>query len=146
VEPHVVSGWWKDTGKLEDILEANRLILSTIERDVSGRLVDTQLDGPVVVSEGARLERCTVRGPAVIGSDCVITDTFVGPYTSIDCGVVIEGAEIEHSIILAGSRIAHLNAMMTDSLIGKDCTIGRSDARPVAYRFMVGESSQIGVL
>jgi glucose-1-phosphate thymidylyltransferase len=146
VEPHIVSGWWKDTGKLEDILEANRLILSDLESDVRGELVDTQLEGQVVVAEGARLERCTVRGPAVVGSDCLITDTFIGPYTAIDREVVIEGAEIEHSIILAGSRIAHLNARMTDSLIGKNCTIGRSDARPVAYRFMVGESSQIGVL
>jgi glucose-1-phosphate thymidylyltransferase len=146
VESHIVSGWWKDTGKLEDILEANRLILSTLESDVRGELIDTQLEGQVAVAEGARLERCTVRGPAVIGSDCLITDTFIGPYTAIDCGVVIEGAEIEHSIILAGSRIARLNARMTDSLIGKNCTIGRSDARPVAYRFMVGESSQIGVL
>ena len=146
VEPHIVSGWWKDTGKLEDILEANRLILSTIEREVGGELIDTQLEGPVIVAAGARLERCTVRGPAVIGSGCVITDTFIGPYTAVDCGVVIEGAEIEHSIILAGSRIARLNARITDSLIGKNCTIGRSEARPVAYRFMVGESSQIGVL
>ena len=146
VEPHIVSGWWKDTGKLEDILEANRLILSSLESDVGGQLIDTQLEGSVVVAEGARLERCTVRGPAIIGSGCVITDTFIGPYTAIDCGVVIEGAEIEHSIILAGSRIARLNARMTDSLIGKNCTIGRSDARPVAYRFMVGDSSQIGVL
>jgi glucose-1-phosphate thymidylyltransferase len=146
VEAHIVKGWWKDTGKLEDVLEANRLILSTIEGDVRGELVDTQLEGAVVVAEGARLERCTVRGPAVIGSDCVITDSFIGPYTSIDCGVVIDGAEIEHSIILAGSRISRLNARMTDSLIGKNCAIGRSDARPVAYRFMVGESSQIGVL
>ncbi|HJW74366.1 MAG TPA: glucose-1-phosphate thymidylyltransferase [Thermoleophilia bacterium] len=146
VEPHIVSGWWKDTGKLEDILEANRLILSSLESDVGGQLIDTQLEGSVVVAEGARLERCTVRGPAIIGSGCVITDTFIGPYTAIDCGVVIEGAEIEHSIILAGSRIARLNARITDSLIGKNCTIGRSDARPVAYRFMVGDSSQIGVL
>jgi glucose-1-phosphate thymidylyltransferase len=81
VEPHIVSGWWKDTGKLEDILEANRLILSTLESDVQGELVDTQLEGQVVVEKGARLERCTVRGPAVIGSGCVITDTFIGPYT-----------------------------------------------------------------
>jgi glucose-1-phosphate thymidylyltransferase len=146
VEPHTVVGWWKDTGKLDDILEANRLILGTLERDVRGRLVDVQLEGPVVVAEGARLERCTVRGPVVIGCDCVITDTFIGPYTSIDRGVVIDGAEIEHSIILAGSRISRLNARMTDSLIGKNSTIGRSDSRPVAYRFMVGESSQIGVL
>ena len=146
VEPHIVSGWWKDTGRLEDILEANRLILGTLESDVRGELVDTHLEGSVVFAEGAHLERCTVRGPAVIGSGCVITDTFIGPYTAVDCGVVIEGAEIEHSIILAGSRIARINARMTDSLIGKNCTIGRSDARPVAYRFMVGESSQIGVL
>jgi glucose-1-phosphate thymidylyltransferase len=146
VEPHVVTGWWKDTGKLEDMLEANRLILSTIEGCIEGELVESTLEGPVQVGPGSVLERCTVRGPVVIGAGCRLSDTFVGPYTSISDGVVVEHAEIEHSIILENSRICRLGARMSDSLIGRDCVIAHSEARPVAYRFMVGDSCQIGIL
>jgi glucose-1-phosphate thymidylyltransferase len=146
VEPHTVTGWWKDTGKLEDMLEANRLILSTIERDVRGEIVESTLEGPVQVGEGSLIERCTVRGPVVIGAGCRLSDTFVGPYTAISDGVVVEQAEIEHSIILENSRICRLGARMADSLIGRDCVIAHSEALPVAYRFMVGDSSQIGIL
>ena len=146
VEPHTVTGWWKDTGKLEDMLEANRLILSTIESDVRGEIAESTLDGPVQVGEGSVIERCTVRGPVVIGAGCRLSDTFVGPYTAISDGVVVEHAEIEHSIILENSRISRLGARMADSLIGRDCVIAHSEALPVAYRFMVGDSSQIGIL
>ena len=146
VEPHVVTGWWKDTGKLEDMLEANRLVLSTLTGEVRGDLLDTTLEGPVRIGEGSVLERCTVRGPVVIGADCRISDTFVGPYTSISDGVVVDHAELEHSIVLENSRISHLPTRMADSLIGRDCVIARSDARPVAYRFLVGDSCQIGIL
>jgi glucose-1-phosphate thymidylyltransferase len=146
VEPHTVTGWWKDTGKLDDMLEANRLILSTITGDVRGEVVESTLEGPVQVGEGSRLERCTVRGPVVIGAGCRLSDAYVGPYTSISDGVVVEQAEIEHSIILENSRVSRLGARLTDSLIGRDCVIAHSDALPVAYRFMVGDSSQIGIL
>ena len=146
VEPHTVTGWWKDTGKLEDMLAANRLILSTIESDLRGEVVESTLEGPVQVGEGSLIERCTVRGPVVIGAGCRLSDTFVGPYTAISDGVVVEHAEIEHSIILENSRISRLGARMTDSLIGRDCVIAHSEALPVAYRFMVGDSSQIGIL
>jgi len=146
VEPHTVTGWWKDTGKLEDMLEANRLILSTIERDVRGEVIESTLEGPVQIGEGSRLERCTVRGPVIIGAGCRLTDTFIGPYTAISDGVVVEQAEIEHSIVLENSRICRLGARMADSLIGRDCVIAHSGALPVAYRFMVGDSSQIGIL
>ena len=146
VEPHTVTGWWKDTGKLEDMLEANRLILSTIESDVRGEVVESTLEGPVQVGEGSVIERCTLRGPVVIGAGCHLSDTFVGPYTAISDGVVVEQAEIEHSIILENSRICRLGARMADSLIGRDCVIAHSEALPVAYRFMVGDSSQIGIL
>ena len=146
VEPHVVRGWWKDTGKLEDMLEANRLILGTIEERLEGELVECTLEGPVQVGPGSVLERCTVRGPVVIGAGCRLSDTFVGPYTSISDGVVVEHAEIEHSIILENSRICSLGARMSDSLIGRDCVIAHSEALPVAYRFMVGDSCQIGIL
>ena len=120
VEPHRVTGWWKDTGKLEDMLEANRLILSTLAGDVRGTLAETTIEGPVVVGEGSVLERCTVRGPVVIGAGCRLSDAYIGPYTSISDGVVVEHAEIEHSIILENSRVSHLGARMTDSLIGRD--------------------------
>jgi glucose-1-phosphate thymidylyltransferase len=146
VEPHTVTGWWKDTGKLEDMLEANRLILSTIASDVRGEVVDSTLEGAVQVGEGSLVERCTVRGPVVIGAGCRLSDTFVGPYTAISDGVVVEQAEIEHSIILENSRICRLGARMADSLIGRDCVIAHSEALPVAYRFMVGDSSRIGIL
>ncbi len=146
VEPHTVTGWWKDTGKLEDMLEANRLILGTIESDVRGEVIESTLEGAVQVGEGSLLERCTVRGPVVIGAGCRLSDTFVGPYTAISDGVVVEHAEIEHSIILENSRICRLGARMADSLIGRDCVIAHSEALPVAYRFMVGDSSQIGIL
>jgi glucose-1-phosphate thymidylyltransferase len=146
VEPHRVTGWWKDTGKLEDMLEANRLILSTLELDVKGELVQTTIEGAVRIGSGSLLERCTVRGPVVIGEGCTLRDTFVGPYTAISDDVAIDDAEIEHSIILGNSRISRLGARMTDSLIGRDCVIARSDGRPVAYRFMVGDSSRIGIL
>ena len=146
VEPHTVKGWWKDTGKLEDMLEANRLILSTIESDVRGAVVESTLEGPVQVGEGSLIERCTLRGPVVIGAGCRLSDTFVGPYTAISDGVVVEHAEIEHSIILENSRISRLGARMSDSLIGRDCVIAHSEALPVAYRFMVGDSCQIGIL
>jgi glucose-1-phosphate thymidylyltransferase len=146
VEPHTVKGWWKDTGKLEDMLEANRLILSTLESDVRGEVVESTLEGPVQIGAGSLVERCTLRGPVVIGVGCRLSDTFVGPYTAISDGVVVEHAEIEHSIILENSRISRLGARMADSLIGRDCVIAHSDALPVAYRFMVGDSSQIGIL
>jgi glucose-1-phosphate thymidylyltransferase len=146
VEPHTVTGWWKDTGKLEDMLEANRLILGTITRDVRGETKECTLEGAVQIGAGSVLERCTVRGPVVIGQGCRLSDTYVGPYTAISDGVVVEHAEIEHSIILENSRICRLGARMTDSLIGRDCVIAHSDALPVAYRFMVGDSSQIGIL
>jgi glucose-1-phosphate thymidylyltransferase len=146
VDPHIVSGWWKDTGKLEDMLEANRLILSTIERRLDGQCAECTIEGAVQIGAGTVLARCTVRGPVVIGAGCRLSDAFIGPYTSISDGVVVEGSEIEHSIILEHSRIARLGTRMCDSLIGRDCVIARSDARPVAYRFMVGDSCRIGIL
>ena len=146
VEPHTVTGWWKDTGKLEDMLEANRLILGTIERDVRGEVVESTVEGQVQIGDGSRVERCTVRGPVVIGAGCSLSDTFIGPYTAISDGVVVEQAEIEHSIVLENSRICRLGARMADSLIGRDCVIAHSEALPVAYHFMVGDSSQIGIL
>jgi glucose-1-phosphate thymidylyltransferase len=146
VEPHVVKGWWKDTGRLEDMLEANRLVLDTIASRVEGELVDSQCDGRVVVEPGARLERSTVRGPAVVGAGARLTDCYVGPYSAIGEDCVIERAEVEHSILLAGSSVRDLDGRMESSLLGRNVHIGRDNRQPRAYRFMVGDNSEIGIL
>jgi glucose-1-phosphate thymidylyltransferase len=146
VEPHIVRGWWKDTGRLEDMLEANRLILDTITARVEGEVVDSRVDGRVVVEAGAILERSSVRGPAIIGAGAVVRDAYIGPYTAIGRHCVIERAEIEHSILLEGSSVKNLDGRMESSLLGRDVTIYRGDRQPRAYRFMVGDKSEIGIL
>ena len=146
VEPHIVRGWWKDTGRLEDMLEANRLVLDRIEPRMEGELIDAQCDGRVVVEAGARLERTTVRGPAIIGAGARITDAYIGPYTSIGEDCVITAAEVEHSILLEGSQVANLEGRMESSLLGRNVKISRGVRQPRAYRFMVGDNSEIGIL
>jgi glucose-1-phosphate thymidylyltransferase len=146
VEPHVVQGWWKDTGRLEDILEANRLVLETVEHRVEGELVQSHVYGRVVVEEGARLERCTVRGPAIIGRGAQLTDCYIGPYTAVGESCVVETAEVEHSILLAGSSVRGLAGRMESSLLGRNVQIARDARQPRAYRFMVGDNSEIGIL
>ncbi|HVE68835.1 MAG TPA: glucose-1-phosphate thymidylyltransferase [Solirubrobacteraceae bacterium] len=146
VEPHIVRGWWKDTGRLEDMLEANRLVLDTIEPRSEGELVDSRVAGRVVIEAGARLERSAVRGPAIVGAGARLTDAYIGPYTAIGEGCVIERAEVEHSILLAGSSVRGLEGRMESSLLGRNVTIGRDDRQPRAYRFMVGDNSEIAIL
>jgi glucose-1-phosphate thymidylyltransferase len=146
VEPHIVRGWWKDTGRLEDMLAANRLILDTIDGRIDGELVDSRCDGRVVVEAGARLERCTVRGPAIIGAGARLVDCYVGPYTAIGADCTIERAEVEHSILLDGCTVADLDGRMESSLLGRNVTIRRGDGQPRAFRFMVGDNSEIGIL
>ncbi len=83
VEPHIVRGWWKDTGRLEDILEANRLVLDNLPERIEGELIDSRVEGRVVIEAGARLERTTVRGPAIVGAGARLSDCYIGPYTAI---------------------------------------------------------------
>jgi glucose-1-phosphate thymidylyltransferase len=146
VEPHIVRGWWKDTGRLEDMLEANRLILDNIVRSVEGELVESLVEGRVVVEAEARLERTRVRGPAVIGAGAQLRDCYVGPYTAIGEGCAIVGSEVEHSILLAGSSVRDLDGRMESSLLGRNVTVRRGDRQPRAYRFMVGDNCDISIL
>jgi glucose-1-phosphate thymidylyltransferase len=146
VEPHIVKGWWKDTGKLEDMLEANRLVLEDIEQKIDGDLdADSRVEGRVVIEPGAKLERTVVRGPAIIGSGTRISDAYIGPYTAIDRDVVITGSEVEHSIVLAGSSIRGLHARMEASLLGKNVSLSRSEGMPKTLRFLVGDNAKISI-
>ena len=146
VRPHIVDGWWKDTGKLEDMLEANRLILDTFERRVDGTVdADSRVEGKVVVEEGAYIERSVIRGPAIIARGARIVGAYVGPFTSIGNDVVIQDSEIEHSIVLEGSCVRDLANRVIDSLIGRNVRIYREPVKPSAYRFMLGDNSEVGI-
>jgi glucose-1-phosphate thymidylyltransferase len=146
VRPHIVEGWWKDTGKLEDMLEANRLILDTLERRVDGTVdADSRIEGKVVVEAGAVIERSVVRGPVIIGAHARISDAYVGPFTSIGDRVELRETEIEHSIVLEGAVITDLANRVEDSLIGRNVSIYRLPVRPSAYRFMLGDNSEVGI-
>jgi glucose-1-phosphate thymidylyltransferase len=146
VESHVVRGWWKDTGKLEDMLEANRLVLEDIEQRIEGTLdAASRVEGRVVIEAGAELERTVVRGPAIIGAGTRISDSYIGPYTAIDRDVVITGSEVEHSIVLAGSSIRDLHARMEASLLGKNVSLGRSEGMPKTLRLLVGDNADIAI-
>ena len=146
VEPHVVTGWWKDTGQLADMLEANRLILDQLETDVQGEVTDSKLEGRVVIQAGATVERCHIRGPVVICSGATVRDAYIGPYSAISEDAHVERAEMEHAILLERSSIVGIDRRIEDSLIGADCQIRRSDAIRSANRLLVGDGSRIEIL
>ena len=146
VRSHVIHGWWKDTGKVDDLLEANRIILEGLRPESRGRVDDaTSIEGAVRIGEGAVIERSRLRGPIVIGAGARITDAYVGPFTAIGDAVVIDHAEVEHSILLERSQLLNVPARIESSLIGKDVVIVASGQRPRAHRLMVGDSSRVEI-
>jgi glucose-1-phosphate thymidylyltransferase len=145
VRPKLVKGWWKDTGRLEDLLEANRLLLEEIEPENRGEVVDSELLGRVVLQDGARVVRSTIRGPAIVGEGTLVQDSYIGPFTSIYYGCEIVESEIEHSIVLENSRIRGIRRI-EDSLIGKEVEVSPSDEKPRAFRLMLGDHSRVKVV
>ena len=145
VEPHIVTGWWKDTGQWADMMEANRLVLDALERSVEGDVHDSHVEGRVALAPGARLERCRVRGPVTIGANAVVRDAYIGPYTAIGPGCHIDHCEIENSIILEGSIVADLDVRLEGSLIGRNVRVRRTQSKPKAYRLLVGDNSEIKI-
>ena len=145
VRPHVIEGWWKDTGKLEDLLEANRIILDTLDARRDGLVEASELSGRVIVEAEARVVRSHVRGPAIIGRGAVIENAYVGPFTAIGDSVVVRASEIEHSIVLEGSSILDVGGRIENSLIGRNVSIYRAASKPRAYNLMLGDRSQVGL-
>ena len=143
VKPHLVTGYWKDTGRLEDMLECNRAVLETLEAKNEGTVdSESKLIGRVVIEKGANITRSIIRGPAIIGKNTKITDTYVGPYTSIYNECELTNTEIEHSIILEHTKIDSV-ARIEDSLIGKEVEVRGSNEQPKANRFMLGDHSRV---
>ncbi len=146
VRSHIIDGWWKDTGKLEDMLEANRIVLTGIGTRIEGEVdAQSRLEGDVVIGPGSRIVKSTLRGPLIVGRNCVIEDAFVGPFTSLHDGVVIRGSEVEHSILLENAKVIGLGRRMESSLLGRSVEILRSEGRPATYRFLVGDLGRIEV-
>jgi glucose-1-phosphate thymidylyltransferase len=142
----MVDGWWKDTGKPEDLLEANHLILSDIKANNEGTIEqEASIVGNVVIGKNTKVKKNTcVRGPVTIGKDCTIgPDTYVGPYTSIGNNVTIVGGEIENSIVMDGASIS-CDKRIVDSLIGRETKISSNSAKPSGCRLFVGDNSYIG--
>lgn len=147
VHPYVHDGWWIDTGAPGDMLSANDLVLEEIKHAVEGYVDrDSKVDHRVTVQRGAEIINSTVRGPAIIGENSRIINSYIGPYTSIDHDVTVENSEIEHSVVLENSIIKDLDARIQDSLIGRDVVINRTPIRPKALKLTVGDHSKIGIL
>jgi glucose-1-phosphate thymidylyltransferase len=143
VHSEQLQGWWIDTGKLTPLLEANRLILETLERRISGDVDEqSQVDGRVVIESGAVIERSTIRVPAIIGERTRIIDSFIGPFTAIDHDCEIVHSEVEHSVVLAHTSVKDVGRL-EDSLLGQYVEVTRTQRRPRATRLMVGDHCQI---
>jgi glucose-1-phosphate thymidylyltransferase len=147
VQSEVVKGWWKDTGQLADMLEANRLVLEEVETRLDGEIDEgSKVEGRVVLEEGASLKNSVVRGPAVIGAGACIEDAYIGPYTSIGENVHIRRSEVEHSIILTGSVVEDLGTRMEASLLGREVKLTRSEGMPKTLSLLLGDRSEIKLL
>jgi glucose-1-phosphate thymidylyltransferase len=144
VRSHVITGWWKDTGKVEDLLEANRIVLADLATTIDGTLDPaTVVEGHVRIGRNTVVERSRLRGPLVIGAGAHISDSYVGPFTALADGVVLRHCEVENAIILERSRLENLPHRLESSLIGRDVVVTTSDSRPRAHRLMLGDSSRV---
>ncbi|MGH9128369.1 MAG: sugar phosphate nucleotidyltransferase [Acidimicrobiales bacterium] len=139
----VVEGYWKDLGELEALLEGNRLVLESMAPAILGSVdAESRVEGRVVVQAGARVVRSTIRGPAIIGEDTLVADSYIGPFTSVYYGCEVIASEVEHSVVLEQSRLVGAGRI-EDSLIGKAVEVTRTARRPCATRLMLGDHSRV---
>lgn len=145
VKQHTIDTPWIDTGKLQDLLEANRIVLDQIEESNEGTVDDaSRIEGRVVISKGAKIIDSTVRGPVIIGENAVIERSYVGPYSSIAANTEIVDSEIEHSVLMDGACV-HGVTRVVDSLMGRDARVVKDESQPSAYRVMVGDTSTVKI-
>nr|MBC7244168.1 glucose-1-phosphate thymidylyltransferase [Chloroflexota bacterium] len=147
VYPYIHEGWWIDTGAPGDMLDANRLVLDDLVPKIEGYVDrDSKLIGKVTIQKGAEIIGSVIRGPAIIGEETRIVNSYIGPFTSIYHHVVVEKSEIEHSIVLEHSRIIDIPQRIENSLIGRNVEIVRSPLLPKAYKMTLGDHSKVGLL
>ena len=146
VKSFILDRWWLDTGKKDDLLEANRVVLDElVDRKLKGKVDEkSKVVGRVFLGEGARIEKSTIRGPVVIGEGTVIKRSFIGPYTSIGSNCIVEDAALEHSVILDGSKIADIERL-EDSVVGRGATVSRGSSNSKALRLMIGDDAEVKI-
>ncbi|MCX7621242.1 MAG: glucose-1-phosphate thymidylyltransferase [Acidimicrobiales bacterium] len=145
VRHEILKGWWIDTGKKDPLLDCNRLVLETLEPRIDGDIDDrSQVCGRVVIEAGATVTASTIRGPAIIGANTIVSNSYIGPFTSIASGCVITDTEIEYSVVLENSRITGISRVM-DSLVGRDVEVTRTDTKPQALRLTLGDHSRVEI-
>lgn len=144
VKSFILDHWWLDTGKKDDLLEANRVVLDElVKEDLQGEVDEkSKVAGRVSLAKGARVEGSVIRGPAVIGEGTVIKDSFIGPYTSIGTRCLIEEAVVEHSVILDGAKITDIERL-EDSVVGRDAVISKGNQNSRALRVMLGDDAEV---
>ncbi|WP_216329473.1 glucose-1-phosphate thymidylyltransferase [Deinococcus aestuarii] len=138
-----VEGWWKDTGRPLDLLDANRLLLERIELDVQGTVTDSRLTGRVVVPASAQVIRSKIVGPVMLGEGVIIEDAYIGPFTSIGRDSVIRNAEVEHSVIDAEARIECLSTRLQDCLIGVRAQVRGGRKVPSTHKLTLSDASVV---
>jgi glucose-1-phosphate thymidylyltransferase len=138
-----VTGWWKDTGKPEDLIAANHLALETLETNIAGTTDDSNIEGRVELGEGSSIENSIVRGPVFIGKNVKITNAYVGPFTAISNDCVIENCEVENSIIMSGARITNLHTRLDASLVGYNATVSTKHEKPRTLNLFIGDNSDV---
>jgi glucose-1-phosphate thymidylyltransferase len=144
-----LSGWWLDTGKKDDLLEANRIILDTYLESglLHGDIDDkSKIAGRVSIGKDSQIRNCMIRGPVTIGENCHIENSFIGPHSSIADNVTLIDADISHSVILESAKIEAVDQRIVDSLIGQRVHLTNSEERPKALRLMIGDDSQIQLI
>lgn len=141
VRSHIVEGWWKDTGTVEAMLDANRLILEDMEPRNEGEVLDSKIEGRVAIGKGTKIIGSTIRGPAVIGAGCLIENSFIGPFSAIDSNTEIKNTEIEYSIVLADCHLDRVPGRIEGSLIGRGVTVSRCEKMPRTLKLVLGDSS-----
>jgi glucose-1-phosphate thymidylyltransferase len=146
VYPHVHQGWWIDTGKPNDMLRANSYVLEELTPTLNGTIdAASSVDARVTIEAGAEIINSVIRGPAIIGENTRIVNSYVGPFTSIYHHCTIENCEIEYSIVLENSTVRDVDARILDSLIGRNVEIGRAPARPKALKLTLADNSKLGI-
>jgi glucose-1-phosphate thymidylyltransferase len=148
IKSYILKGWWLDTGKKDDLLEANRIVLDAYcGTEILGKVdKDSQIRGRVEIGKGSKVTNSVIQGPVRIGENCEIIDAYIGPYTSIGSGTKITQAEVENSVFLDNCRLTDLSVRIEQSLIGQECHITRALGRPATYRFTLGDQSVVEIL
>lgn len=147
VGAEIIYGWWKDTGKPEDLIEANRTVLETFKsKHIEGNVYENSVvSGNIKIGKGSKIIDSIIRGPVIIGENSTITNAYIGPYTSVGNGVNIDDSEVENTIILDNATISALEYRIDSSIIGQNAQIVSVNKKPKSIKLVIGDYGSIEI-